>query len=79
MIAKVEIDISTIRTLFGVLCGVIVFMTAGFIYIFKKMETKLEQTETALKDYLIAYTRLEARYQELKDDHDRCLRKNNQT
>ena len=71
-----EIDISTIRTAFGVLCAVIVFMTAGFIYIFKKMETKLDEAETALKDYLIAYTRLEARYQELKDDHDRCLRQN---
>ena len=69
-----EIDIDTIRGAFGVLCGVIVFMTGGFIYIFRKMEKKLELAESTLQKYIVAYTRLEQRYQELKTDHEACLK-----
>ena len=71
---SVEIDIDTIRSAFGVLCTVIVFMTAGFIYIFRKMEKKLELAESTLQKYIVAYARLEQRYKELKTDHEACIK-----
>ena len=73
-----ELSEETIKLVFGGLTSVIVFMTGGFIYIFRKMESKLEEQAGLINKYMTAYVRLEERYKELKKHHDKCIKDRNE-
>lgn len=68
-----EIPIEVIYTVVASLAGAIVFMAGGFIYIYRKMEVKLDETEGLLKKYIKAYSQLEVRYKEISRDHHELL------
>lgn len=68
---------ATIKVVVGALAAAIVFMTGGFIYIFRKTEAEVESLKEAnttanglIQKYMTAYIKLETRYKELKRDYE---------
>jgi len=68
-----SVEAKVIYALITALFSAIVFMSGGFIYIYKRMEKKLTDTEEMLMEYLKEHTKMTLQYADLKSEYDRLM------